>query len=40
VLGQILVQHAAMRGILDAFQSLFWSFLVVMLIALLMKNKS
>ena len=40
VLGQILAQHAAMRGILDAFLFLFWSFLVVMLIALLMKNKS
>ena len=40
VLGQILAQHAAMRGILDAFMFLFWSFLVVMLIALLMKNKS
>ncbi len=39
VLGQVLEQHAAMRGILDAFKFLFWSFLVVMIIALLMRNK-
>ena len=40
VLDQLLAQHAAMRGILDTFMFLLWSFLVVMLIALLMKNKS
>jgi DHA2 family multidrug resistance protein len=39
VLGKVLVQHAAMRGILDAFTFLFWSFLAVMIIVLLMKKK-
>ncbi|MBU2839262.1 DHA2 family efflux MFS transporter permease subunit [Acidithiobacillus thiooxidans] len=40
VLGQTLAQHAAMRGILDAFTFLFWSFIAVILIVLLMKNKA
>lgn len=39
VLGQVLVQHAAMRGILDTFTFLFWSFLAVMVFVLLMKKK-
>lgn len=39
VLGQVLAQHAAMRGILDAFTFLFWSFLAVLIIVLLMKKK-
>ena len=37
-LGQMLGQHAAMRGILDAFVFVFWGFIVLIPLVLLMGN--
>jgi hypothetical protein len=37
-LAQILGQHAAMRGILDAFVFVFWGFIILIPLVLFMGN--